>query len=105
MHSGRLRDKITIQSQPELTDDYGEEVETYNKVFSAKCDFKIMSATELLQAGLALSEEYVTILMRLDNRLKYDHLILHKNNRYEVASIRPTNHDKEMIVTASRQVV
>ena len=105
MRSGRLKDKITIQSQPDTTDVYGEELNVFNDVFSAKCDFKIMSGTEMLKSGLALNDEVASILMRFDGRLKYKHLVLHKLNRYEVGAIKPTKNNRDMIVTVSRQVI
>lgn len=105
MRSGRLRDSVTIQSQPDLTDDYGEEVETYNNVFSAKCNFRVVSGVELVKAGVAMNTEVATLLMRNDNRLKYEHLVLYKGNRYEVSSINPSDNNREMIVTVTREII
>lgn len=105
MRAGRLKNRIIIQSQPSLTDDYGEEVNTFNDVFSPKCNFKIMSGVELLKAGVSLNTEVATILMRADKRIKHDHLVLHKNNRYEISSIRDAEDDKDIIVTVSRQII
>ena len=105
MRSGRLKDKIEIQQQPDITDSHGEEVNIFNKVFAAKCDFKIVSGVELLKAGLALNTEVASILMRFDKRLQYDHLVLHKDNRYEVSTIKPTGSNSEMIITVTRKII
>lgn len=104
MRSGRLRHKVVIQEQPEDTDDFGEEVDIYNDVFSAKCNFKVISGTELLKAGVALNVEAASILMRFDARLDYDHLVLYKGNRYEVSSIKPSDNERDMIVSVTRQI-
>ena len=37
--------------------------------------------------------------MRFDKRLEYKHFISYKGNRYEVATIKPTENEREMIVT------
>ena len=103
--SGKLRHKIIIQSQPENSDDFGEEVDSYNEVFKAKANVKIISGLELLKAGAASNKEIASILMRYSKRLQYDHLILFKGNHYEVASIKPDDKYMDMIVTASREVI
>ena len=104
MRSGRLKDRIVIQSQPDLTDEHGEEVKTYNQVFKAKCNFRVISGVELLKAGVTLNVEVASILMRTDNRLQYDHLVLHKGNRYEISSIKPAEKPRESIVTVTREI-
>ena len=103
--SGRLRHKIIIQSQPEGSDDFGEEIEQFNEVFKSKANVKIISGVELLKAGAASNKEVASILMRYSKRLHYDHLILFKGNRYEVVSIKPDDKYMDMIVTASREVI
>ena len=103
--SGRLRDKIIIQSQPDISNDFGEEVDRFNEVFKSKANVKVISGLELLKAGVASNKEVVSILMRYNKRLQYDHLILFKGNRYEVSSIKPTDRNSDMIVTASREVI
>lgn len=105
MRAGRLKDTVIIQSQPNLTDDFGEEVKTYTKVFSAKCNFRMMSADARLKAGLSLNVEVASLLMRFDSRLNYEHLILHKNNRYEVNAIIPSENGRDMVVSITRQVI
>jgi hypothetical protein len=52
-----------------------------------------------------MNEEVVTILMKYDSRLQYDHSIVHKGNVYNVGSIKPDERYMDMIVTASRQAV
>ena len=105
MRSGRLKDKIVIQQQQDGTDDRGEEVDVYTDVFSAKCDFRIVSAADLLKSGIDLNVEVATVLMRGDERLSYDHLILHKGSRYDVSSIKPAKADRQIIVSVTRQVI
>ena len=105
MRSGRLKDKVVIQTQPDETDEYGEEVDVYETVFTAKCDFRIVSGTELLKADIDLNIEVATMLMRHDSRLQYDHSVLYKGNRYEVSSIKSTVNDRQMIVSVTRQVI
>jgi SPP1 family predicted phage head-tail adaptor len=105
MRAGKKRTTITIQSQSSDSDSFGDEIEVYEVVFKAKCDFRVISGAELLKAGLAMNEEVVTILMKYDSRLQYDHSIVHKGNVYNVGSIKPDERYMDMIVTASRQAV
>ena len=104
MRSGRLRDSVIIQSKVDGTDDRGESIDEFITVFKAKCDFKIVSGIDLLQAGLSLNNEFASILMRFDSRLNHKHIITYNDNQYEVASIKPTTH-RDMIVTVSRQII
>lgn len=104
MQAGRLRDLIIIEEKPDLTDEYGEEVEVFNEVFRAKSDFRVMSGAEIVKAGASLSTEIATVLMRKDRRLKYDHFINFEGRRYRVESIKPNKKYRDIIVTVSRQI-
>ena len=104
MRAGRLKDTVEVQSQVDETDNHGEEVDEYNKVFKAKCNFEVVSGVELVKAGLSLNSETAKVTMRYDKRLKYDHVMLYKDNRYDVGNIKPMNNDMDMTVTVSRDI-
>lgn len=104
MRSGKLKELITINKPSGDQDSEGYELNTVVKVFAAKADVKILSATELLKAGLALTTEYASVKMRYDKRLQYEYSINYAGNEYDVESIRPNDRKTEMIVTISRDV-
>lgn len=104
MRSGRYKHKIIIEQQVDREDGSGMPVDGFNKVFSAKVNFRIMSGSDLLKAGIALTSEVATMLMRYDRRLDYDHVINRNGNRYSVDTIKPDDNNREMIVTVSREL-
>lgn len=105
MRSGQLKDKITINKPSDERTPEGDELGTVIKVFDARANVHILSASELLKSGLSLTTEYASVLMRLDSRLEYQHSINFNGNEYEVESIRPTDNRMDMIVTISRDIV
>lgn len=102
MRIGRLRDSIIIQEQTDDQTDYGGETKTLNNLFNARVNVKVISGVELLKAGVAANTEVISILMRYDSRVKYEHLVSFNGVRYEISSIKPDDKYHTMIVSASR---
>jgi len=104
MRIGRLRDSITIQKQTDEQTDYGGEKKLFNDLFAARANIKVISGVELLKAGVASNTEVISILMRYDSRIEYDHVVLFKTAQYEISSIKPDDKYLSMIVSASRTI-
>ncbi len=105
IRSGQLKDKIIINRETDAQNEYGGLSNNLVKVFSTKANVKVLSATELLKAGVELTNEYISIKMRYDKRLQYEHSINYEGNNYEVESIRPDDRKRSMIVVAHREIV
>ena len=104
MRAGRLRELITISKRTEEQGTHRQQLKTLEKLFSARANVKVVSGVELLKAGASLTKEVVSILMRYDARLKYDHFVTHNSNDYDVVSIKPTEKNRDMIITATRDI-
>lgn len=102
--SGKFRDKIEVQVQDDTQDAYGGQDGSYTTQFSARCDFKILTGGESIKIGLETSTVIASIMMRYDKRLREDHLILWKGERYSIQFIKPTERKNQMVVTVSRQL-
>lgn len=105
MRTGRLRNTVTIEEATITEDSFGDDVTVFNKLFNKKADIKILSVDQLLQSGMDLNEEMGTVLTRYDKRVKPEHHLVHKGNRYEIKGLKPDNKHREMIITIYRQVV
>lgn len=104
MRAGALRDKVTIKRKIDAQDDYGEPVDTTEKVYDAKADVRYMSGSDLIKAGVQMNLEVITVKMRFDKRLTHDSILETNGVDYNVNNIKPERNRREFIITASREL-
>lgn len=104
MRSGKLRDVLAVKIQTEKQDDYGERVNEYVHVNNHACNVMVISGSELLKAGIQLTSEYISILMRNTSDVVYERFIQWRGNIYSIESIKPSNRDRDLIVIATRGI-
>ena len=104
MKSGRLKDLVVIKKQVETRNELNQRIKSYDKVFKAKANVQVLSGSELIKAGVELTREYLSILMRYDTRIKHEYKLFHNGSMYDVESIKPNDRKMDMVITASRLV-
>lgn len=104
INAGRLRHKLTVMSMENVRDNTGRNTKTTNRVFDMRGNVQVLSGSELIKAGVNLSMEYVSIVARYDSRLNHKHFLDWHGELYSVESIRPSDDNLQMIITAQREV-
>ena len=102
--AGRLRHKLTVKSMDNDKDSTGRLVKVSTRMFDIRCNVQVLSGSELIKAGVNLSNEYISIVARYDSRLMYKHFLDWHGELYSVESIRPSDDNLQMIITAQREV-
>ena len=102
--SGRLRHSLIVKSMVNGRDSTGRNTKTTQRVFGMRGNVQVLSGSELIKSGVNLSNEYISILARFDARLLYKHFLDWKGSLYSVESIRPSDDNLQMIITAQREV-
>jgi SPP1 family predicted phage head-tail adaptor len=74
------------------------------RIFDIRGNVQVLSGSELVKAGVSLSNEYVSIVARHDVRILHKHFLEWKGELYSIESIRPSDNNLQMIITASREV-
>ena len=104
INAGRLRHKLTVKSMESTRDSTGRNTKVTSRVFDMRCNVQVLSGSELIKAGVNLTNEYVSIVARYDSRLLYKHFLDWHGELYSVESIRPSDDNLQMIITAQREV-
>ncbi len=104
INAGRLRHKLTVKSMESTRDSTGRNTKVTSRVFDMRCNVQVLSGSELIKAGVNLTNEYVSIVARYDSRLLYNHFLDWHGELYSVESIRPSDDNLQMIITAQREV-
>ena len=102
--AGRLRHKLTVKSMDNVKDSTGRLTKVSTRIFDIRGNVQVLSGSELIKAGVNLSNEYVSIIARHDSRLLHKHFLDWKGELYSVESIRPSDDNLQMIITAEREV-
>lgn len=97
-NSGRYRHLISILTHQDSTDDFGIQLPPV-ELFKKRCEVQTTSGSQLSQYGTALTSSIITVLMRYDPRVQYDHLVEWNNYTYEIQHIRPDERNREMVLT------
>lgn len=104
MQSGKLNKKVTINKPSDEQTAEGYDTGKVIKVFGAKANVRILSASDLIKAGVELTKEYASIKMRYNSKIQFNYSLNYNGNEYSINSIRPDDKNKEMIVTVSRDI-
>lgn len=104
MRSGKLKSKVIIKRRTKNIDEYGQRKKEYEKVYAAKGNVRYLSGTDLIKAGVATNIEVITVLMRMDSRLKHEHYLFVDNHLFNITGKKPSDNKREVIVTAEREV-
>ena len=104
INAGRLRHKLIVKSMENTRDSTGRNTKVTQRLFDMRCNVQVLSGSELIKAGVNLSNEYVSVLTRFDARLLHKHFLEWKGELYSVESIRPSDDNLQMIITAQREV-
>ena len=98
--SGKFRDYLEFYSQDnDTSSDPWNEAGGRTKVFDARAQCLVKRGDQNEQYGTVLTDEVVTALMWLDERVENDQVVVWKEVEYEVVHIRPDPGEKSMIVT------
>lgn len=104
INAGRLRHKLIVKSMDNVRDATGRNTKVISRVFEMRGNVQVLSGSELIKAGVNLTNEYVSIVARYDSRLLYKHFLDWHGELYSVESIRPSDDNLQMIITAQREV-
>ena len=104
MKSGRLRDNIIIKRSKGEQGSKGQLLNTFNIICRAKADFKVLSGSEQIKAGISLNTEYASVLIRRNDKIKHKDIIEWNGDDYTVGAIRPMNKNSQMLITVSRDI-
>ncbi len=99
--SGRFRHYIEVYN-PTFVDGPRGQVEADVFVFDCRCDIMVKSGKQLNEIGAVLTENIISILMRYDERLEDQHVIVWNGKRYEVQNNVPDERERDAMVTAKR---
>jgi len=102
--AGRLRHKLIVKSMNNVRDNTGRNTKVTTRVFDMRGNVQVLSGSELIKAGVVLTNEYLAIVARFDARLLYNHFLDWRGELYSVESIRPSDDNLQMIITAQREV-
>lgn len=69
------------------------------ELFRKRCEVDVKSGSQLSEYNTALTSEIITVLMRLDSRIKNNHLIKWNDVTYEIHHIKPDRIGREMVIT------
>lgn len=98
-HSGRLRHVVNVLEVISGSDDFG----LPNKptlLFESRGNVQVKSGSQMESYGTVLTSSVITVLMRYDEAVHYDHLLEWNGHYYEIQHIQPDERERDMIVTA-----
>lgn len=102
MQAGRKRHVAYILAIPKELDQFGKQ-KPPEKTFKLRCNVQIISGTEIIKAGFAITSEYISVLCNFDKRVSQNNLFEWKNGIYNVDMVKPDDKEKDMIITGSRE--
>jgi hypothetical protein len=102
MQAGRKRHTAYILGIPHDLDLYGKQKDP-EPLFRIRCNVQIISGTELVKAGFAITSEYITVLASFNSKVTQSNLFKWKDGIYNIDMIKPDDRSRDMIITASRE--
>lgn len=104
MRSGRLRHSITITEKTPGQNEYGAELDTFDNVTETRANVQVLSGSEAARQGIVINSESISVLMRQNSNITYDRYINWNNFNYRIVTIRPSDDDRQIVVTAQREL-
>ena len=99
IHSGRLRDQVSIKQIVGGSDEYGEPLPP-QILFTARADVEIKSGAQNVSMGQKITDQVVTCLMWYDSRVRNSDFITYEGDDYEIQHINRDEEQNAMIITA-----
>lgn len=104
MRSGRLRHRIEIKQESDAQNDYGAPTGELETITTTKANVQVLSGSEQARQGIVVTSEAISVLMRQNSAVDYDRLISWKGFDYSIVTIKPSDDDRQIVVTAQREL-
>lgn len=97
-NSGRYRHAVSVL-EPSTDTDVTGVLLAPSELFKKRCEVDVKSGSQLAEYDTALTSEIITVLMRVDSRIKNDHLVGWNGKVYEIQHIKPDRINRQMVLT------
>lgn len=96
LETGKLKDRVTIQSKIETRDDYGQPIKTWVDVAGVWAWVKFNNGTEYNTGGAQQAETSASIRIRWREDLDTSMRVLFKTKIYNIKAVLPSS-DKDYV--------